>query len=129
MLSRSVFEFKCLINSVNPTSMTYSWYKPINLPIIEFGDSLTNKWQLQSIYNFFFHKILWAFKKKKKKKKRKHHFSPYILELRSIWSLYFSSIQFGPCYFQLVVNLVSTVNSLTENAYVANDLSYWCTCG
>ena len=30
--------------------------------------------------------------------------------------------QFGPCYFQLVVNLVPTVNSLTENAYMANGL-------
>ena len=32
-------------------------------------------------------------------------FSPYI----------FGSSQFGPCYFQLTINLVSTINSLIEN--------------
>ena len=37
--------------------------------------------------------------------------------------------QFGPYYFQLVVNLVLTVNSLMENAYVANGLPCWHTCG
>ena len=30
---------------------------------------------------------------------RKHYFGPYILRSRSIWSLYFDSNQFGPCYF------------------------------
>ena len=57
--------------------------------------------------------------------RRKHHFSPYILESRSIWSLHFGSSQFGPYYFQLAFNLVPTVNLLTENAYMANSLHSW----
>ena len=61
--------------------------------------------------------------------RRKHHFSPYILRLRSIWSLHFSSSQFGPSYFQFAVNLVPTVNSLTKNAYVANGLPCSRICG
>ena len=61
--------------------------------------------------------------------RREHHFDLYILEPQSIWSLYFGSSQFGLCYFQLVVNLVHTVNSLTENAYVTNDMHSWRTLG
>ena len=53
--------------------------------------------------------------------RQKHYFGPYILRLQSIWSLYFDNSQFGSYYFQLTVNLVSTINSLTENAYVTND--------
>ena len=52
----------------------------------------------------------------------KHYFGPYILESQSIWSLHFSNGQFGPYYFQVAVNLVLTVNSLTENIYVASGL-------
>ena len=33
--------------------------------------------------------------------------------------------QFGPYYFQLALNLVPTINSLTENTYVANGLYSW----
>jgi len=33
--------------------------------------------------------------------------------------------QFSSCYFQLTVNLVPTINSLTENAYIANGLHSW----
>ena len=43
----------------------------------------------------------------------------------TFWSLHFGSSQFSPCYFQIAVNLVSTVNLLTENAYVANSVHYW----
>ena len=60
--------------------------------------------------------------KKKKKRGRKHYFSSYILVSQSIWSLHFGSSQFSPCYFQLAFNLVPTVNSLTENAYMTNGL-------
>ena len=59
----------------------------------------------------------------------KHYFSPYILRLQSIWSLHFSSSKFSPGYFQFAVNLVPTINSLTKNAYVANNLPCWRTCG
>ena len=52
----------------------------------------------------------------------KNHFSPYVLELWSIWSLNFGNSHFSPCYFQLAFNLDPTVNSLTENAYVTNGL-------
>ena len=52
--------------------------------------------------------------------RREHHFDLYILESQSIWSLHFGSIQFSPCYFQNVVNLVPTINLLTKNVYVAN---------
>ena len=61
----------------------------------------------------------------KKKKNRKHHFNSYIFVSQSIWSLHFGSNQFGPCYFQLALNLVPTVNSLTENAYVVDGLHSW----
>ena len=37
--------------------------------------------------------------------------------------------QFGPCYFQIKVNLVITINSLTENVYVTNGLHGWHTYG
>ena len=57
--------------------------------------------------------------------RRKHNFGPYILGSQSIWSLHFGNGQFGPYYFQFAVNLVPTVNSLTENAYVANGLHCW----
>ena len=56
---------------------------------------------------------------------QKHHFSSYILSSQSIWSLHFSSSQFSPSYFQPTLNLVSTVNSLTKNAYMANGLHNW----
>ena len=56
----------------------------------------------------------------KEKKRQKYHFSPYILGSQLIWSLHFVSNQFGHCYFQFAVNLVHTVNSLIENAYMAN---------
>ena len=52
--------------------------------------------------------------------RRKYHFGPYILGLKSIWFLHFGSNQFGPCYFQLAINLVLTVNLVMENAYMAN---------
>ena len=51
---------------------------------------------------------------------RKHYFDPSILRLQSTWSLHFGKSQFGHCYFQLTVNLIPTINSLTENSYVAN---------
>ena len=54
---------------------------------------------------------------------------PIFWRLRSIWSLHFSSSQFGPSYFQFAVNLVPTVNSLTKNAYVANGLPCSRICG
>ena len=44
---------------------------------------------------------------------------------QSIWSLYFCSNQFSLCYFQPEVNLIPTINSLTENAYVTNGLHSW----
>ena len=56
---------------------------------------------------------------------RKHHLSPYIFESRSIYSLHFSSSQFGPCYFQLTVNLIYTVNSQTKNVYEADRVYSW----
>ena len=61
------------------------------------------------------------------KYRRKHHFgpSPYILGLQLIWSLHFGSNQFGPCYIHLAINLVVTVKSLRENAYVANGMLCW----
>ena len=33
--------------------------------------------------------------------------------------------QFGSCYFQLITNLVPTVNLLTANAYVTNGVHCW----
>ena len=54
--------------------------------------------------------------------RRKHHFGPYILGLQSIWSLHFGNNQFGLYYFQFTINLVSTINLLTENVYVENGL-------
>ena len=56
---------------------------------------------------------------------RKRHLSPYIFESRSIYSLHFSSSQFGPCYFQVTVNLISTVNSRMKNVYVADRVYSW----
>ena len=41
---------------------------------------------------------------------------------RLIWSLYFGNSQFSSCHFQLAFNLVPTVNSLTENAYVVDSV-------
>ena len=58
-----------------------------------------------------------------KKRKAKILFGPYNLKSQSIWFLYFGSSQFGPCYFQLAINLVPIVNSLTENAYVAKQFA------
>ena len=60
-----------------------------------------------------------------KKIRRKHHFGPYILGLQSIWSLHFESNQFGPCYFQVTINLVPTVNLLTKNIYMTDGLHCW----
>ena len=54
-----------------------------------------------------------------------HRFGPYILRSQSIWSIHFNSSQFGQCYFQLTINLDSAVNSLIENAYMANKLHSW----
>ena len=51
---------------------------------------------------------------------QKHH-----LGSQSIWSLHFDSSQFSPYYFQITVNLVPTVNLLTENAYMANGVHCW----
>ena len=59
------------------------------------------------------------------KYRRKHHFGPYIFESQLIWSLHFGSNQFGPCYIHLAINLVVTVKSLRENAYVANGMLCW----
>ena len=39
--------------------------------------------------------------------------------------LHFGSSQFGYCHIQLAVNLISAINSLTKNAYVANGLHSW----
>ena len=60
-----------------------------------------------------------------KKQRQKHRFGLYILGSQSIWSLHFGSSQFGPCYFQLAVNLVPTVNLVTENVYMANGVHSW----
>ena len=38
--------------------------------------------------------------------------------------LHFGANQFDHCYFQLTLNLVFTVNLLTENAYMANNVYY-----
>ena len=59
------------------------------------------------------------------KYRRKHHFGPYIFESQLIWSLHFGSNQFGPCYIHLAINLVVTVKSLRENAYVAIGMLCW----
>ena len=56
---------------------------------------------------------------------QKYHFGPYILGSQSIWSLHFGSSQFSPYYFQLAINLVPIVNSLTKNVYVANGFYCW----
>ena len=56
-------------------------------------------------------------------------------KLVTFWShgqfrfLYFCSSQFGHSYFQLRVNSVPPVNSLTENAYVTSGVLCWHTCG
>ena len=69
--------------------------------------------------------------KKKKKKEPTHCFGPYILGSKSIWSLHFGNNQFDLCYFQLTINLVFTVNSLTEKSlyekwvHVANLKLMW----
>ena len=55
----------------------------------------------------------------------KHHLSPYIFESWWIYSQHFSSSQFGPYYFQLTVNLISTVNTRTKNVYVADRVYSW----
>ena len=57
--------------------------------------------------------------------RRKHHFGSYIFGAQSIWSLFFYNSQFCPCYFELAINLISTVNSLMKNAYVANYVHCW----
>ena len=41
-------------------------------------------------------------------------FGPYIMGSLSIWFLHFCNSQFSLYYFQLVANLISIVNSLTE---------------
>ena len=56
---------------------------------------------------------------------RKYHFGHNILGSWSIWSLHFGSSQFGFCYFQFVVNLILTVNSLMENNYIVNGMHMW----
>ena len=48
------------------------------------------------------------------KKMRKHYFGLYILWPQSIWFLHFGSSQLGLRCFQLALNLVPIVNSLTE---------------
>ena len=69
------------------------------------------------------HKYLLGFKLTKVSSQRlklliyswqKHYFSPYILESQSIWFIHFGSGQFSLCYFQHAVNLVLTINTLTE---------------
>ena len=72
------------------------------------------KYKLQSLTLFFW---------------QKQHFGSYILESQSIWSLHSCNSQVSPCYFQLIVNLVPTINSLMENAYVANGVLCWHTSG
>ena len=37
-----------------------------------------------------------------------------------IWFIHFSNSQFDSCYFELIINLVPTINLLTKNAYVAH---------
>ena len=49
-------------------------------------------------------------------------FWSHILELQLIWSLHFGSSQFEPWYFQLAINLISTINLLIEKVYVANSV-------
>ena len=54
----------------------------------------------------------------------------YFLAKTLFWSLHFGVTvnlhfghgQFGPCYVQLIINLVPTVNSLMENTYMVNGL-------
>ena len=55
---------------------------------------------------------------------RKYYFDSYILESQLIQYLHFGSNQFGSYNFRFANNLVFTVNLLTENAYVANDMHY-----
>ena len=55
------------------------------------------------IHNYTMKKIIW-----------KNYFGPYIFGSRSIWFLYFGKTQFGSCYFQVELVLVSTINSLTK---------------
>ena len=57
--------------------------------------------------------------------RQKHHFDSYILKSQLIWFLHFGNSQFGSYYFQLAVNLVTTVNSLTKNTYVTNGVNSW----
>ena len=56
----------------------------------------------------------------------------YLLHMHNIlkaktpfWPLHFGNSQFDPYYFQLALNSIHTVNSLTENAYMTNDLYSW----
>ena len=45
--------------------------------------------------------------------------------LQSIYFRHFDSSQFGSYYFQLAVNLVCTIKSVTENVYMANGVYTW----
>ena len=56
---------------------------------------------------------------------QKYHFGLYILVSLSIWFPHFDSNQFGPYLFQLAVNLIPIVNSLTKNVYVVNEIHNW----
>lgn len=52
--------------------------------------------------------------------RQKYNFNSYILRSLSIWSIYFSSNQFGTCYFKFAVNLVSTIISQFFLNYLRN---------
>ena len=55
---------------------------------------------------------------------RKYYFDPYIFGSQLIQCLHFGSNQFGPYNFQLAINSIFTINLLTENAYMVNDVHY-----
>ena len=49
---------------------------------------------------------------------------PTFLGHNQFGALHFGANQFDHCYFQLTLNLVFTVNLLTENTYIANNVHY-----
>ena len=56
----------------------------------------------------------------------KSYFGAYIFKLQSLcYMLFSSSNQFSLWFFRFIVNLVSAVNSLIENAYITNNVHGW----
>ena len=49
---------------------------------------------------------------------------PTFLGHNQFGALHFGANQFDHYYFQLTLNLVFTINLLTENAYIANNVHY-----